>query len=77
MLCKTLVCYPDGRQEIVEEEIDEDILQKEEDVWTDADVSLEKLSAENKLLKQQVSALTEQQSFYEDCIVELASVVYA
>lgn len=37
----------------------------------------DKLAAENKLLKQQVSALTEQQSFYEDCIAEMASVVYA
>lgn len=37
----------------------------------------EALAAENKLLKQQVSALTEQQSFYEDCIAEMASVVYA
>lgn len=35
------------------------------------------LAAENKLLKQQVSALTEQQSFYEDCIAEMAEVVYA
>ena len=35
------------------------------------------LAAENKLLKQQVSALTEQQSFYEDCIAEMAAVVYA
>ena len=37
----------------------------------------EELAAENKLLKQQVSALTDQQSFYEDCIVEMATVVYA
>lgn len=37
----------------------------------------EALAAENKLLKQQVSALTEQQSFYEDCIAEMATVVYA
>lgn len=37
----------------------------------------DELAAENKLLKQQVSALTEQQSFYEDCIAEMASVVYA
>lgn len=35
------------------------------------------LAEENKLLKQQISALTEQQSFYEDCIAEMASVVYA
>ena len=37
----------------------------------------EELVAENKLLKQQVSALTDQQSFYEDCIAEMATVVYA
>ncbi len=37
----------------------------------------DELAAGNKLLKQQVSALTEQQSFYEDCIAEMASVVYA
>lgn len=35
------------------------------------------LAAENKLLKQQVSALTDQQAFYEDCIAEMAAVVYA
>lgn len=35
------------------------------------------LAAENKLLKQQVSALTDQQGFYEDCIAEMATVVYA
>lgn len=32
---------------------------------------------ENKLLKAQVSAATDQQSFYEDCIAEMAEVVYA
>ena len=37
----------------------------------------EELAADNKLLKQQVSALTDQQSFYEDCIAEMAEVVYA
>ena len=37
----------------------------------------EELAAENKLLKQQVSALTDQQNFYEDCIAEMAEVVYA
>ena len=35
------------------------------------------LESENAKLKQQVSALAEQQSFYEDCIAEMASVVYA
>lgn len=35
------------------------------------------LATENKKLKAQVEALTEQQSFYEDCIAEMAAVVYA
>lgn len=39
--------------------------------------TIEGLATENKLLKQQVSALTDQQSFYEDCIAEMATVVYA
>lgn len=35
------------------------------------------LEQENKLLKAQVNALADQQSFYEDCIAEMAAVVYA
>ena len=35
------------------------------------------LESENAKLKQQVSALADQQSFYEDCIAEMAEVVYA
>ena len=35
------------------------------------------LESENAKLKQQVSALAEQQSFYEDCIAEMAEIVYA
>lgn len=35
------------------------------------------ITAENKLLSQQVSALTDQNDFQEELIVELASVVYA
>ena len=38
---------------------------------------IEELAAENKLLKQQVSALTDQNDFQEELIVELANVVYA
>ena len=37
----------------------------------------EELAAQNATLKQQVSALADQQSFYEDCIAEMAQVVYA
>lgn len=35
------------------------------------------LKAENEALRQKVAALTDQQSFYEDCIAEMAEVVYA
>lgn len=35
------------------------------------------LESENEKLKQQISALADQQSFYEDCIAEMAQVVYA
>ena len=45
--------------------------------YVDKTAAVEALSEENKLLKSQVSALTEQQSFYEDCIAEMAAVVYA
>ncbi len=37
----------------------------------------EELSAQNATLTQQVAALADQQSFYEDCIAEMAEVVYA
>lgn len=36
-----------------------------------------KLQAENKTLKAQVAALSEQNEFQEDLIVELANIVYA
>ena len=35
------------------------------------------LEAENKLLKEQVIAQADQAEFYEDCIAEMATVVYA
>lgn len=35
------------------------------------------LEAENNLLKQQVSALSDQNDFQEELIVELANIVYA
>lgn len=38
---------------------------------------LEKLESENKLLREQVSAQADQAEFYEDCIAEMAAVVYA
>ena len=44
-------------------------------------VALEKTDAslkeENTMLTAQVSALSDQMDFYEECIVEMAEVVYA
>lgn len=41
------------------------------------DERLEKLETENKLLREQVSAQADQAEFYEDCIAEMAAIVYA
>ena len=41
------------------------------------DERLEKLEAENKLLREQVSAQADQAEFYEECIAEMAAIVYA
>jgi hypothetical protein len=36
-----------------------------------------KLESENKLLREQVSAQADQAEFYEECIAEMAAIVYA
>ena len=41
------------------------------------DERLEKLEAENQLLREQVSAQADQAEFYEECIAEMAAIVYA
>jgi hypothetical protein len=41
------------------------------------DERMEKLENENKLLKEQISAQANQAEFYEDCIAEMAEIVYA
>ena len=38
---------------------------------------VEKLESENKLLREQVSAQADQAEFYEECIAEMAAIVYA
>ena len=39
--------------------------------------TIEDLIKENELIKKQIEAQSEQMDFYEDCIVEMASVIYA
>lgn len=41
------------------------------------DARVAKLENENKLLKEQVSAQADQAEFYENCIAEMAEIVYA
>ena len=66
----------DGTQAALrtEEELEADRAERPEPIIPPTNAEL---AEENKLLKQQVSALTDQQGFYEDCIAEMAEVVYA
>ena len=41
------------------------------------DERLEKRESVNKLLREQVSAQADQAEFYEECIAEMAAIVYA
>lgn len=41
------------------------------------DERVAKMEAENKLLREQVSAQADQAEFYEECIAEMAAIVYA
>ena len=43
----------------------------------DEPTDVEILQKENKLLKAQVEALSEQQEFLEDCLIEVGQVIYA
>mgnify|MGYP004508107713 CR=1 FL=1 len=47
------------------------------EVEPETPVTIEDLQAENKLLKAQVQAQTDRADFIEDCIAEMAGVVYA
>ena len=46
-------------------------------VSTDIIKKLESQAEENKITKAQIEAQSEQMDFYEDCIAEMASVIYA
>ena len=57
--------------EITQDEYNELISQK-----TNAE-RLEDLESDNALLKQQLKAASDQNDFLEDCIAEMAGIVYA
>ena len=46
------------------------------EVEPETPVTIEDLQAENKLLKAQVQAQTDRADFIEDCIAEMAGIVY-
>ena len=68
MRCPGKWCYIDD--EFVE---NPDYIQPEEKVVP----TIEELAKENELMKVQIEAQSEQMEFYEDCIAEMASVIYA
>lgn len=48
-----------------------------EDIAPSNEERIAALESENNLLKFQISAQSEQMDFYEDCIAEMAAIVYA
>jgi hypothetical protein len=57
--------------------VDTGILIDDEVPTPTMDERVTELEAENAMLKAQINAQSEQIDFYEDCIVEMAAVVYA
>ena len=68
MACPSKWCYVDG--EFVE---NPDYI---EPVIPDTP-TIDDLIKENEMIKKQIEAQSEQMDFYEDCIAEMASVIYA
>ena len=68
MSCPSKWLYKDGNFEE-----NPDYIQPEEKVVP----TIEELAKENELMKVQIEAQSEQMDFYEDCIAEMASVIYA
>ena len=61
-----------------EEEIEADRAEiPEEEPVPTVDERVSALESENAMLKAQINAQSEQMDFYEDCIAEMAMVVYA
>lgn len=62
---------------VVDQEALDAYLKEHPDVEPEKPVTVEDLQAENKLLKAQVKAQSDRSDFIEDCIAEMAGVVYA
>ena len=68
MVCPSKWCYIDGKYTENPDYV--------EPVIPDTP-TVEDLIKENKITKAQIEAQSEQMDFYEDCIAEMASVIYA
>lgn len=74
-----LYAYENGAVRVrTQKEIDADIAAiPEPEITPTAEERLFSLEEENSMLKAQINAQSEQMDFYEDCIAEMAMVVYA
>lgn len=74
-----LYAYENGAVRVrTQDEIDTDIAAiPEPEITPTAEERLFSLEEENSMLKAQINAQSEQMDFYEDCIAEMAMVVYA
>ena len=74
-----LYAYENGAVRVrTQDEIDADIAAiPEPEITPTAEERLVSLEEENSMLKAQINAQSEQMDFYEDCIAEMAMVVYA
>lgn len=61
---------------VVDQEALDDYNKDHPDVVPEKPTTIEDLKKENKLLKAQLQAQTERSDFIEDCIAEMAGVVY-
>ena len=61
---------------VVDQEALDAYIKDHPDVEPEKPTTIEDLKKENKLLKAQVQAQTERSDFIEDCIAEMAGVVY-
>ena len=78
ILCESLelaqILFPD--YEVIEATDDMEIVKEEITLKSLAEQN-KKLESQNKLLTEQVEALSGQLDFQEECIVEMAGIVYA
>ena len=61
---------------VVDQETLDAYIKDHPDVEPEKPTTIEDLKKENKLLKAQVQAQTERSDFIEDCIAEMAGVIY-